>query len=89
MPTFTAEIHRFPGPGGWHYVPVPPETADHFAPGMTRVAARIGATHWATSLLPKGDGTRFLALKAAVRKSEGLHEGDVVTVELEPGHRGG
>lgn len=40
----------------------------------------MGGTRWRASLLPKGDGTKFLALKAEVRKAENLEEGDEVTV---------
>jgi hypothetical protein len=51
---------------------------------MIPVRVRIGDTEWATSLWPK-DGRYIVPLKDAVRKAEGLAEGDTVTVRLTPG----
>jgi hypothetical protein len=49
--------------------------------GMIPVRARVGATEWETSLFPK-DGLYVVPLKDAVRRAEGLDEGDTVTVRL-------
>lgn len=75
--TFNAGMKRFETPGGWYYVPVPTEMsmpleyrAIHF--GFIAITAKVGGTSWATSLLPKGDGTYFIALPAKVRKKEKL-----------------
>ena len=86
MPEFTAVIHRFDGVAGWYYVDVPVSVSTEVetAFGMPRVLARIGATEWTTSLMPKGDGTVFLPVKAAVRKAEELDAGDEVAVRLSP-----
>ncbi|WP_197043387.1 DUF1905 domain-containing protein [Saccharothrix sp. NRRL B-16314] len=86
MQTVTGEVRRFDGPGGWYYVDVPEDVAEGFEErrGFVPVVARIGDTEWRTSLLPKGDGTKFLALKASVRKARDLDEGDEVTVLLAP-----
>lgn len=74
----TVEI--FNRPGGWHYIAVPVEFSEELKDladrGLVPVRATIGKTSWHTSLLPMGDGTHFLALNAAVRKSEGLDVGD-------------
>jgi hypothetical protein len=43
----------------------------------------LGATEFSTALFPK-DGRYLVPLKDAVRKSEGVVEGDVVRVELRP-----
>jgi len=44
---------------------------------------RLGGTQWQTSVFPsKEAGGYLLPVKAAVRKKEGVGEGDVVTVEL-------
>ncbi len=32
--------------------------------------------------MPKGDGSRFVAIKAAVRKANDLDEGDPITVTI-------
>jgi hypothetical protein len=42
---------------------------------------QIGASEWATSLFPK-DGGYVLPVKASVRTSERLEQGDPVTVRL-------
>lgn len=49
--------------------------------GMIPVEARVGDTVWATSLFPK-EGTYLVPVKSAVRRSEQLAVGDVVTVAL-------
>ena len=69
--SFTAKIERFDMPGGWHYVAVPTalsvpllHLALHF--GFVAITAKVGHSSWETSLLPKGDGTHFIALPAKV-----------------------
>ncbi len=49
--------------------------------GMIPVRARIGATEWETSLFPK-DGLYVVPVKDAVRRAEGLDEGDTVRLRL-------
>ncbi|MPY77360.1 MAG: DUF1905 domain-containing protein [Actinophytocola sp.] len=79
--TFTGEIERFPGPGGWYHVDVPADISDEFErDGFIPVIAEVGVSQWETSVMPKGDGTRFVAIKAAIRKANNLDEGDQVTV---------
>lgn len=52
--------------------------------GSLKVAARIGGTSFATSVFPnKADGGWILPVKAAVRKAEGIGEGDDIEVSLE------
>lgn len=49
--------------------------------GSARVEATIGGTSWKTSVFPhKQSGGWLLPVKAAVRKAEGLVEGNAVTV---------
>jgi len=51
--------------------------------GSARVQAEIGDTRWKTSVFPhKESGGWLLPIKAAVRKAEGLLEGDAVTVTV-------
>ncbi|HRE33573.1 MAG TPA: DUF1905 domain-containing protein, partial [Sphingopyxis terrae] len=48
-----------------------------------KVRATVGDTRWNTSVFPhKESGGWLLPVKAAVRKAEGLTEGDVVTVTV-------
>lgn len=52
--------------------------------GSLPVRATIGITTWRTSIFPQRDtGGWILPLKAAVRKSADVGEGDEVTVTLE------
>lgn len=50
--------------------------------GMVPVRAQIGATAWKTSPFPK-DGLYLVPLKDAVRRAEGIGEGDEVEAVLE------
>ncbi|MFC0588918.1 DUF1905 domain-containing protein [Novosphingobium aquiterrae] len=51
--------------------------------GSMKVTARIGESTFATSVFPSKDLGWLLPVKAAVRKAEGLGEGDMVEVMLE------
>lgn len=84
------EIVYWRGPAPWYFVPVPAEQASVLAEisrfvtygwGVIPVTAQIGATRFVTSLFPK-DGGYLVPVKAAVRRAEGLAEGDHVTVRL-------
>jgi len=87
--TFVAKIECFEMPGGWHYVPVPTELS---APleflainfGFIAITAKVGNSSWQTSLLPKGDGTHFIALPAKVRSKEKLSYGAEIEISFEP-----
>lgn len=54
--------------------------------GQVPVEVVIGATEFRTALFPK-DGRYLVPLKAAIRKAEGIAEGDVVAVVLRPAQR--
>lgn len=52
--------------------------------GSVKVTATIGDSTWDTSVFPqKGRESWFMAVKVAVRRAEGIEEGDLVEVELE------
>ena len=83
--TFIAEIERFEMPGGWHYVPVPigiSKPLEYFAIhfGFIAVITKVGSSSWPTSLLPKGNGTYFIALPAKVCTKEKISL--VMTIEV-------
>lgn len=88
--TFSAELWFWKGPAPWYFVTVPDEECAavevmaaevSYGWGMIPVTARIGGTEWTTSLWPK-DGAYVVPLKAAVRKAEGIDDGELVTVRL-------
>ena len=52
--------------------------------GSVRVKATIGKTSWDTSIFPDSkEGTYLLPLKAAVRKKEGIFDGDSITFRIQ------
>lgn len=81
-----------PSATSWHFLTITGAVADRVracAPGRSAawgsvyVTVELGGTRWQTSLFPSKDAGGFLLpLKAAVRKKEGVAEGDEVTVEL-------
>lgn len=83
---FSAEVCLFPQDGGWHYVAVPQDFVDELADladrGLVAVTATVGSSSWPTSLLPMGDGSKFIPLPAKVRQKEGLAVGVRVGVEF-------
>ncbi len=90
--TFTAELWEHDGPTAWYFVSLPEELTDDLDErhghetngfGSLRVDVRIGETRWATSVFPDTKrGTFILPVKKAVRRAEGLVDGDEVTVHL-------
>jgi hypothetical protein len=87
---FAGELWYWRGPAPFHFVTVPDEESVglravakvvSYGWGMIPVRVRIGGTAYDTSLFPK-DGRYLLPIKDAVRKAEGLADGDIVTVEL-------
>jgi hypothetical protein len=88
---FHGPIWHWRGPAPFYFVTVPEDDSRElkavsgavtYGWGMIPVTARIGGTTWKTSLFPK-DGRYLLPLKIAVRRAEGLAEGDEVGVVLE------
>ncbi|ESQ90338.1 hypothetical protein ABAC460_09290 [Asticcacaulis sp. AC460] len=91
--SFTGRLWRWQGeaPASWIFVTLPGDiafeikcqVADRRAWGSVAVEARIGATAWHTSLFPeKAAGSYLLPIKASVRKTENLGDGDEATIEL-------
>ena len=88
--TFTGDVFVWRGPAPYHFVSVPADLADVIkavAPmvtygwGVIPVRIRIGATEIKTSLFPK-DGGYLVPLKDAIRRAEGIAEGDEVEIRL-------
>jgi hypothetical protein len=91
MKTFgiRGKVWRYPGIGGWHFVYISKnisqkikDTAHTKKVGFqfVRVRATAGKTSWTTTLFPTKDGPYLLAIKADVRKKEGIGEGDHVQI---------
>ncbi|MCC6926630.1 DUF1905 domain-containing protein [Novosphingobium sp.] len=85
------------GTGAWHFVTIDGAAGEALSGtalmrrlersiggfGSLKVTARIGDSTFKTSVFPSKELGWLLPVKAAVRKAEGLGEGDVVEVVLE------
>ena len=84
---FKAELWRWPGDGGWHFVTLPKKLfteirATH-GKGMIKVQTTIGKTSWNNSLFPHTkEGTYLISVKKIVREKEGLFVGDTIRVSF-------
>jgi len=97
--THTGPLWRWTGGenGSWHFLTISGDAADALTEtalmrrlegmargfGSLRVTATIGDTSWQTSVFPSRETGWMLPVKAAVRKAEGLGEGDEVALVLE------
>lgn len=79
---FEGTLHEGDGPGGWTTVVVP-GSADLFGTRKpVKVRGHIEGEEFAATLLPTGDGTHMLPVKAALRKAIEKGGGDTVAVHL-------
>lgn len=94
----TGLLRRWTGSsnGSWHFLTIDGQAGEALSAtalmrrleglsrgfGSLKVIVTIGDTRFATSVFPlKGEGW-LLPVKAAVRKAEGLGDGDEITVDL-------
>jgi hypothetical protein len=65
--TFRGKLFRYPGAGGWHFVPVPEKHAPlaTHAWGRTPVLAVVGGHEWKTSVWREESGRTLLAVPSA------------------------
>ena len=88
---FDGEVVEWRGPAPYFFVAMPASDSAELKEqarsliywGQLPVRVVIGDTEFGTALFPK-DGRYLVPLKAAVRRAEGIDEGDVVTVLLRP-----
>jgi hypothetical protein len=77
-------LQKFPGKGGWTYASIPEIDQDrhsHF--GWVRVRGFIDSYEIkAYNLMPMGNGSLFLPVRAEIRKKINKKEGDYVKVVL-------
>ncbi len=87
---FTGVVIEWRGPAPYLFVPLPADLAGELADrpelsygwGCIPVRARIGATGFTTSLMPR-QGGYLLPVKVAVRRAEQIGEGATVTATIE------
>jgi hypothetical protein len=77
-------LEKFQGKGGWTYARIPEILPDKTTPfGWVRVKGSIdGVEINAYHLMPMGNGSLFLPVKAEIRKKIKKQEGDTVRVIL-------
>lgn len=80
------KLEKFPGKGGWTFARIPEVLQDKKKPfGWVKVRGTIdGYEIRKYSLMPMGDGTLFLAVRADIRKQIKKSAGDTVHVVLYP-----
>jgi hypothetical protein len=90
---FTGTLWYWKGPAPWYFVTVPAQQCHElraivpfvtYGWGMIPIQVQIGDSAWTTSMFPK-DGGYVVPVKASIRRTEQLVEGDTVTVQLEVG----
>lgn len=79
-------LEKFPGKGGWTFARIPEILQNKQNPfGWVTVKGSIDGYEIRNyKLMPMGNGSLFLPVKAAIRKVIGKKEGDYVTVILFP-----
>lgn len=89
--TVKTKVWRWKQDGGWHFATVPKAQSALIRQrvgvkrgwGTVPVKVKIGETEWDTSLFPEGKtGSYLFAIKASVRKAEGIEDGCVVTAAV-------
>jgi hypothetical protein len=90
---FEAEVFQWRGPAPYFFTATPEEIDaflhDNMAEltygwGVIPARVRIGGTEVRTSLIPR-EGVYLVPLKVALRRPEGIDDGDVVHVHLSVG----
>jgi predicted nucleic acid-binding protein len=92
---FEADVFQWRGPAPYFFVATPAHVDDFlhahhgeltYGWGVIPAHVRIGATEATTSLIPK-DGGYLVPLKVALRRPEGVDDGDHVRVRLTVGRQ--
>jgi len=87
---FSGELWYWRGPSPFYFVTVPEQQCRDlhelsrevsYGWGMIPVTVTLGTTTWQTSLFPK-DGRYLVPIKARVRRTEQVDEGDTLTVRM-------
>lgn len=83
-----AKVWLYPGLAGWHFVTLDKALSEQirktFPKGFVKVLAKVGKSSWQTSLFPHSLSKGYLVcIKGAIRKAEGIMEGDEVAILIE------
>ncbi|MDM4769028.1 DUF1905 domain-containing protein [Solimonas sp. SE-A11] len=90
--TVKTKVWRWKQGAAWHFATVPKAQSAQIRSkvtgakrgwGSVPLRIRVGETEWETSLFPEGKaGTYLFAIKASVRKAEGIEEGNTITAQV-------
>ncbi len=88
--TVSGKVWKYAGEGAWYFVYVNEKLSKQIKDSarnkkkvgfhFVRIQAQIGKTNWKTALFPTKDGPYLIAIKADVRRKEGIDEGDTVSI---------
>ncbi|MGC2300569.1 MAG: YdeI/OmpD-associated family protein [Acidobacteriaceae bacterium] len=71
--------------GAWTHLPIPFSVEEIFgAKGRVAVRGTINAIPFRSSIMPRGDGTHYMAVNQTIRAAAGAGIGDMVKVVMEP-----
>ncbi len=87
---FRAQVWRWPGYAGWHFVNLPKKLAQEikkvgklYGAGFVKIKVTVGRSSWVTALFPhKVSETYLLSIKKPIRKKEGVWENDSISVSF-------
>lgn len=80
--SFTAPLRRDADPGAWTIVVMPDSGRILGTRKPVKVGGDIDGHMFRATLLPMGDGTHMVPIRAALRAAVGKGDGDQVTVRL-------
>lgn len=80
--TFTVPVQSDESPGAWTIAVLPDSGRLLGTRRPVKVKGHLDGHQFAATLLPMGDGTHMLPLKAALRAAAGKGAGDQVTIQL-------
>lgn len=82
--TFTVELIGRGPRSAWTHLPIPFAVAQVFgSKGRVAVRGTINGVAYRNSILPRGDGTHYMAVNQTLRAAAGAGVGDVVNVVME------
>jgi Domain of unknown function (DUF1905) len=81
---FTAQLTRGEQKGSWTYIATPFNSVEYYGTkGNIKVSGTVDGHPIEGTLMPLGDGTHMLPVKAEIREAIGKDDGDIVEVNLE------
>ncbi|KKR65296.1 MAG: hypothetical protein UU06_C0023G0005 [Parcubacteria group bacterium GW2011_GWB1_40_5] len=88
--TFNAQVWRWPGDIGWHFVTLTKELskkikgwANTYGAGFIKVNVTVGKSTWTTALFPdKRSESYIMCIKKPIRLKEGIWEDDNICISF-------